>query len=252
MVSLGGEDMRLQFLGTGGYHPTERRHTACVLLPEIGLAFDAGTSFFRVPARLQSDDLDVYLSHAHLDHIVGLTYLIVPLLNGQIKNMHLYGRAQDLDAVRTHLFSQALFPVPPNFEFHVVDDSHDIAEGGMLTHISLQHPGESLGYKIVWPDRSLAYLTDTTVETSHLDFIRGVDVLIHECNFPDSMAQWCGKTGHSHTSAVAQLARDAQVGRLMLTHFDPQSPDDDPVDLATAQSIFPATEIAEDLMELDF
>jgi hypothetical protein len=65
--------MRVEFLGTGGYHPNERRHTACVLLPEIGLAFDAGTSVFRLPPRLESKELDVFLSHAHLDHIAGLT-----------------------------------------------------------------------------------------------------------------------------------------------------------------------------------
>ena len=27
--------MRLQLLGTGGYHPNERRHTACLLVPEL-------------------------------------------------------------------------------------------------------------------------------------------------------------------------------------------------------------------------
>jgi ribonuclease BN (tRNA processing enzyme) len=66
------------------------------------------------------------------------------------------------------------------------------------------------------------------------------------------MAQWCEKTGHSHTSQVAQLARDAGVGRLYLTHIDPQRPDDDPVGLATARKIFPATTLAEDLMEIEF
>ena len=35
--------MRLMFLGTGGYHPTESRHTACLFQPETGLVFDAGT-----------------------------------------------------------------------------------------------------------------------------------------------------------------------------------------------------------------
>ena len=47
--------MKLVLLGTGGYHPNQLRHTACVMLPEIGLIFDAGTSFFRVPEYLQTD-----------------------------------------------------------------------------------------------------------------------------------------------------------------------------------------------------
>ena len=60
--------MKIVLLGTGGYHPNERRHTACVMLPELGLIFDAGSSFFRVPARLRTRDLDIFLTHAHLDH----------------------------------------------------------------------------------------------------------------------------------------------------------------------------------------
>ena len=244
--------MRLQFLGTGGYHPTERRHTSCVLLPDAGIAFDAGTSFFRVPSRLKTDELDVFLSHAHLDHIVGLTYFIIPLLSGQIKQVRVHARRQDLDAVRTHLFSQALFPVLPEFDFREIQQTYAVAEGGTLTHVPLTHPGGSLGYRIDWRNRSLAYLTDTTVDAAHVDFIRGVDVLIHECNFPDAMSQWCEATGHSSTSAVAQLARDAGVGRLYLTHFDPQSDDGDPVGLETARGIFPASEVADDLLEIEF
>lgn len=244
--------MRLQFLGTGGYHPTERRHTSCVLLPEIGLVFDAGTSFFRLPSRLETKELDVFLSHAHLDHIVGLTYFIVPLMTGQITRATIHGRKQDLAAVQSHLFSQEVFPILPDFEFVALEESTELADGGILSHAPLQHPGGSLGYKIVWPDRSLAYITDTTVNPSYLEFIRGVDVLIHECNFPDTLAEWSPKTGHSNTTPVAEMARDAEVGRLYLTHFDPQLNEDDPIGLETARDIFPATFLAEDLLEIEF
>ena len=89
-------------------------------------------------------------------------------------------------------------------------------------------------------------MTDTTVDGTYTEFIRGSDLLIHECNFADNMAAWCPKTGHSHTSQVAQLAKDSAVIRLVLTHVDPQHPEDDPLGIETARSIFPATELAED------
>jgi ribonuclease BN (tRNA processing enzyme) len=50
---------------------------------------------------------------------------------------------------------------------------------------------------------------------------------------------------------VAQLARDAGVGRLYLTHIDPRHPEDDPIGLETARRIFPATHLAEDLLEIE-
>ncbi len=50
--------MRLQFLGTGEFQSNERRHTDSLLLPEIGVALNAGSGFFRViPNAELSEDL---------------------------------------------------------------------------------------------------------------------------------------------------------------------------------------------------
>ena len=107
--------MRVQFLGTGGYHPNERRHTACIMLPEMGVIFDAGTSFFRVASHLMTRELDIFLTHAHLDHIVGLTYFLVPMFNKLVERVRVHSAPEYLDARRAlaHLFSQPMFPVPP-------------------------------------------------------------------------------------------------------------------------------------------
>lgn len=244
--------MRIQFLGTGGYHPNERRQTACVMLPEIGVVLDAGTGAFRVAERIETDELQLFLSHAHLDHIVGLTYFLVPLTLGRVKRTVVHAVPQVLDAIRTHLFSQPLFPVLPAFEFVPLAERVSLPGQGVLTHCRLNHPGGSLGFRIDWPDRSLAYITDTIADGSYRDFIHGVDVLIHECYFPDDMAEWADKTGHSFTSAVAHLANDAGVGRLLIVHVDPQRPDDDPIGMETARGIFPASELAEDRLEIEF
>jgi ribonuclease BN (tRNA processing enzyme) len=98
----------------------------------------------------------------------------------------------------------------------------------------------------------MAYITDTTVDRSYEDFIRGVDLLIHECYFPDDRSEWSEKTGHSHTSTVATLAKNADVGRLLLVHIDPTRPDDDPIGLDAARAIFPNTDLAEDRMTTEF
>lgn len=243
--------MKLVFLGTGGFHPNERRHTACVFLPELGVAFDAGTSVFRLPARLATPDLRIFLSHAHLDHVCGLTYLLTPLLDGRICDCWIHGLPDKLAAVRAHLFSEPIFPVPLRVHWTPLEAAVAVP-GGRVTWTHLVHPGGSVGYRLDREDgRSLAYVTDTTADSSYLEFLRGVDVLIHECNFPDEDARWCAATGHSHTSQVAELARAAGVGRLLLTHVDPQRPDADPIGLEAARRIFPNTELAEDLQEFD-
>lgn len=245
--------MRAIFLGTAGYHPNERRHTLSVLLPDVGVAFDAGSGFFRVPGLLATPTLDVFLSHAHLDHVVGLPCLLVPMLRGAIRRVRVFGVAAVLDAVQRHLLAPPLFPVPLGYEFVPLPEELPLGEA-RLTHRPLTHPGGSMAYRIDWPDRSLAYVTDTTAgaDVDYSPFVRGVDVLIHECNFSDAMAEWAARTGHSHTSAVAEVARRAGVGRLVLTHFDPQQTDDDPIGLAAAQAIFPKTDLSHDLMAVEF
>ena len=249
--------MRIELLGTGGFHPNERRHTACVLLPEVGIAFDAGTSLFRLPSRLQTTDLHLFLTHAHLDHICGLTYLLVPLMRGDIRSCRVYAAPQVLKTVQQHLFSEAVFPVWPGFELVELEPGQQYVVNGVeVSHHPLpSHPGGSRAFRVDWEQagrpKSFAYVTDTTVDGTYSEFIRGVDLLVHECNFADSMAEWCERTGHSHTSMVAKLAKEIDVIRLVLTHVDPQHPEDDPLGIETARRFFPFTELAEDGLVLE-
>ncbi len=243
--------MRLLLLGTGGYHPSERRHTACLLLPEVGVAFDAGSSFFRLPPRLESDELDLFLTHAHLDHVVGLTFPLVAMQQGLLKTFRVHAKPAVIDAVQNYLLDPRLFPVKPDIEWVELAERTEVG-GGVMTHVPLVHPGGATGYRLDWPDKSFAYITDTTAPGKYGEFVRGVDLLVHECYFPDGEEEWAEKTGHSCTTPVAELAREAGVGRMLLVHSDPQSTADDPIGLDVARSIFPATELAEDLQEVEF
>ena len=244
--------MKLILLGTGGYHPNDRRHTACLMLPEIGLIFDAGTSFFRVPDRLKTPRVQIVLSHSHLDHICGLTFFLPTMLSGKVKSATVHGDARTLDAVRGHLFSESVFPVFPDFDFCELGKSLEVGGEGKLTHVTQEHPGGSLGFRIDWPGKSLAYLTDNHCDGSKVDFVKGVDLLIHESNCPDGMESFARKTGHSTPTPVATMAKAAGVKRLVLTHLDPTLVDDDPLDIESIRKIFPETEVATDLLEIDF
>ncbi len=246
--------MRVEFLGTGGFHPNEKRQTACIMLPEIGLVFDAGTSTFRVAQHIQTESLDLFLTHAHLDHICGLTYLITLPLTGRIKNLRLHGRTEILDAVREHLFADMVFPVAPPFEFHELKDtgeltlpSGDRIEWMKLTH----HPGGSTAFKLHLKNHVFAYVTDTTVDHSYKDFVHEADTLVHECYFPDSKKTWADRTGHTHSTPLANLAKDANVGRLIAVHIDPLDESDDPIGIKGMQTIFPNITVAEDGLSLD-
>lgn len=245
--------MKLVVLGTAGYHPNEHRQTTCVLIPAAGIAFDAGTSFFRLPPHLETDSLDIFLTHAHLDHTVGLTYLLDVLYQRPLDEVRVHGEADKLAAIRQHLFAKEIFPVQPPYIDHPIQPKVPV-EDATVTHCRLEHPGGSLAYRVDWADRSLAFVTDTTATTnaSYIDFIRGVDLLIHECNFPDGFSELAEKTGHSCLTPVAQVARQANVGGLVLLHFNPLIPGLESQAIEEALEIFSPIVLAEDGMEIDF
>lgn len=246
--------MKLLLLGTTGYHPSEQRHTACFMLPELGVVFDAGTAMFRVREHLVTPTLDIFLTHAHLDHVFGLTFMFDILHGKEMEHVHVHAEAEKIAALKEHLFAEPLFPVTPPFEYRELKQRVTLSDGAVVTHHPLKHPGDSVGYRVDWPDRSLAYITDTTAfaNASYIEFIRDVDLLLHECYFPDGWQEHAETTGHSTTTAVAENAKAAGVGRLILVHVNPFESKDDPVGLQVARNIFPDTELGRDRMEIEF
>lgn len=246
--------MKLLLLGTTGYHPNDRRETACFMLPELGIVLDAGTGMYRVRDHLATDHLDIFLTHAHLDHIFGITFLFDILHGKQLDYVHVHGEAAKLDAIAQHMFAEPLFPVKPPFEYRPLKRETKLPNKGKLTHFPLVHPGGSIGYRLDWPEASLAYVTDTTADpnAAYVEKIRNVDVLIHECYFPDGEEEMAKITGHSCITPVAEVAAAADVGLLLLVHVNPLLLDDDPFNLKAARKIFPAIEIGEDLTSIEF
>jgi ribonuclease Z len=252
--------MKLVLLGTGGYYGNHLRETACMMLPEVGVLLDAGSGLYRMRDYVATDELSIFLSHAHLDHIIGLTILLDAVSPEVLTKTTVYGEASKLESIRNHLFAEDLFPVLPSFRLQPLEASCPLAGGGKLTHFPLKHPGGSTGFRLDWPasagtrGRSMAYVTDTTADPAaeYVEHIRGVDLLVHEAFFQHDEPQWLEKIGHSCLEAVVGVAAKAKVGRLVLVHMNPQLVNDADFDLTAARQIFPATELGHDMLELEF
>lgn len=209
---------------------------------------------FRLAPLIQTDRLDILLSHAHLDHIIGLTFLLDILYQRPVETIVIWGEQQKLTAVRDHLFAELIFPAQIEAQWHAIDglDSFRVGATQAVTvdWRPQEHPGGSVGYRLRWQldDKTLVYATDTSGELSEANrtWMHQADLLLHECYFRDEHQHWAVKTGHSWTSRAAQIARDAHVGQLLLTHINPLAEGDDPVDLATAKALFANTRIARD------
>jgi ribonuclease Z len=246
--------MKLVLLGTGGYYPTSRRHTACLMLPEVGVVLDAGSGMCGIDRYLQTQRLDIFVTHAHLDHIVGLTCLVNLLPSDVLSQTTVHGDSAKLKAIREHLFADEIFPVAPPFRFAPLESPIALPGGGRIECFSLVHPGGSNGFRLEWPGHSMAYVTDTTAVAgaNYVDRIRGVGLLVHEAYFASDVNSVAANTGHSALQSVVELAAAAHVGRLVIVHIDPQIEDENAFDLSAARRVFANTQIAADGMEVEF
>lgn len=99
------------------------------------------------------------------------------------------------------------------------------------------------------PGKKLAIFGDTAPCAAALELAQGVDVMIHETTLEQAMAEKANARGHSSSQQAAALARDAEVGTFIATHFSSR------YDLqgcqrllAECREIFPQTLLAEDFM----
>ena len=93
--------------------------------------------------------------------------------------------------------------------------------------------------------RSYAYCSDTAPFDKLKDWIKGIDVLYHEATFPAEMTEMAEKTFHSTTLQAAQVAKDADVKKLIVGHYSSRFPSVD-FYMDEIQTIFPKVTLAHD------
>ena len=95
------------------------------------------------------------------------------------------------------------------------------------------------------PPKSYAYCSDTAYSQKIIPIIEGVDCLFHEATFMQSEIVRAKETGHSSALQAAQIAKEANVKKLIIGHFSARYIDQQPL-LEEALTEFPNTILGED------
>jgi phosphoribosyl 1,2-cyclic phosphodiesterase len=222
-------------------------NTSCVHIElETGhdLILDAGTGIRLLGNKLakKSTPTSILLSHGHWDHIQGYPFF-APIYQPN-RDIYVYISVEKGHKLLSTLFEQmdgTHFPVkvadlPSNnfAKFKGIEDELYEREGIEVVRQALNHPGGGSAYKIGENGATVAYVTDNELDPPYaastnydqwVEYLHGVDVLIHDAQYTeDDMPDKHG-WGHSLLSQVRQLATDAEVGTLVMFHHDPDRSD---------------------------
>jgi phosphoribosyl 1,2-cyclic phosphodiesterase len=226
------------------------------------IIFDGGTGIRELGEELlaagQPIDADIFLSHAHIDHIVGLPFFAPFYGKGhsfRIWSGNLLPASNTRDAI-DRIMSQPIFPIPPDIFQAVIDykdfragDTLTPAPGMLLRTAPLAHPGGATGYRLDFAGRSLAYLTDNEIhgplDPGLIALAKDADLAIYDCTYTDAEIVSKKGWGHSTWRDGLRLADAAGVKTFCLFHHAPEH-DDTFMDgiAAEAREIRPGTIVA--------
>jgi len=249
--------MRVRFWGTRGSIPkpgpsTVRYggNTSCVEVRSASgtlVVLDCGTGALALGADLMQRGEGplrghLLISHTHWDHIQGLPFFAPLFVPGN--EWDIYAPHGFLQSVRETLAGQmqhTYFPVDLA-QLGATIRYHNLTEGvftvGDITVSSryLNHPALTLGYRLEADGVTVAYCCDHEPHShslayglgeigeqdgEHIEFVTGVDLLIHDSQY--RAAEYEAKIGWGH-STLEYVTAVAQIGRvksLALTHHDP-------------------------------
>lgn len=234
----GGAGVRVRILGAGTLVPDDRHRSACHLVegPSDGagggwsLLLDCGFGAVHGFPRFGVDPrrfTHLLLSHFHLDHVADLapllfTYAHAPpgprttpltLLGPPGTREHLRGLAGLYgDFITSPSFPWQVIELPPGGRWE------DPGGGFVLRCARTGHTPEAVAWRVESSAGPVVgYTGDTGAGEGLGAFMAGSDLLIAECSFNDP-PPW---DGHLSPAGVAELARQARPGLLVLTHRYP-------------------------------
>lgn len=259
--------MLVTFWGTRGSiskpGPTTLRYggnTSCVEVRSSSgtrVVIDCGTGAHGLGQHLVASsggaavDGHLLISHTHWDHIQGLPFFAPLFVAGN--TWHIYGPRGLGNSIRDTLAGQmqyTYFPITTD-DMGASVDYHDLVEGVFeidditVTTQYLNHPALSLAYRLEVDGASIVYASDhephhrdlahggdisiSAADTNHAAFLEGADLLIHDAQYLAAEYPQRVGWGHSTVEYVIDVARRADVARVVLYHHDPWR-DDDAID----------------------
>ncbi len=167
----------------------------------------------------------IFLTHFHSDHAAEVAPLIQALWTTpfftRTEPLAIFGPEGLDDFLKSLASAFGEWVYEPEFplEIHEMKNSDFFISSTKISSRPMSHrQKKAIGFRVDdSAGKSVVYSGDTDVCDEIIDLAKDADVLILECSFPEKRKM----EGHLIPREAAEIAEEAQVKKLVLTHFYP-------------------------------
>ena len=206
------------------------------------IILDMGTGLKRLGQKIVNDssyskDINIFLSHYHLDHIHGFL-MFAPLFSPEY-NIKIYSRlsnGKNFKEILDQFIQPEIWPVrvdelPANLSFIAMDENPiKISESTQVLNNLHAHPNKAYSIKLNIDGKIITYITDCEHPKDHLnqnviEFASNSDILIHDAQYTlEDLVLHTG-WGHSSWKEAVDVAIKSNSKKLILFHHSPDYDD---------------------------
>jgi len=237
--------VKLTVLGNYGPYPPKDGACSGYLLEteDAKILIECGSG---VLSRLQNycaieEITHIILSHLHYDHM-GDIMVLKYAIDGKRK------RGQEINTIKLFL------PDEPTeeyekivskdlFDITVIKDNLKVRINNLIvTFARMNHPVPSYGARIQQEEKIFVYSGDASFSNFPTEFVRDCDVFLCDSALLASEKK-SADVPHLTSAEAGEIAKNARVKKLLITHFWPEANKEE--NLKEASAIFSTTEIAQ-------
>ena len=227
--------MRIKVLGAAGSEVPG--HNCPAFLIDGKILLDAGTIALSLNIREEHSLGWILLTHAHLDHIKGIPFLLDNLVTRSTGNTITVASGKDvLDDLKKNIFNGRIWPdfsrIPtpahPVLRYKNIGTTKPfLLDGYRITMEKVHHTVPAYGYIVEKPGKkTIAYTGDTGPTDRFWERMSAHDVkyLITETSFPNRLEKLALTTGHLTPSLLeAEIAKmSPPPEKIFIMHLKPQ------------------------------